>query len=75
MYPEQKVPVLPRYRGKQVLFRNENRLGKCVACGLYSMACLADAIYLEDDGTVQASPPWASVYQNSQDEPHLLRLP
>jgi NADH-quinone oxidoreductase subunit I len=46
-YPEQKVPMFPRYRGKQVLMRDENGLEKCVACGLCSVACPADAIYLE----------------------------
>jgi len=31
-YPYQKVPVFPKYRGKQVLMRDENGLEKCVAC-------------------------------------------
>jgi len=46
-YPDQKVPVFPRYRGKQVLMRDEDGLEKCVACGLCAVACPADAIYLE----------------------------
>ena len=65
-YPDQKVPMFPKYRGKQVLMRDENGLEKCVACGLCSVACPADAIYLEaaeNDGTVQAGPRYASVYQ------------
>ena len=65
-YPEQKFPMFPKYRGKQVLMRDENGLEKCVACGLCSVACPADAIYLEaaeNDGTVQAGPRYASVYQ------------
>ena len=65
-YPDQKVPVFPKYRGKQVLMRDENGLEKCVACGLCAVACPADAIYLEaaeNDGTVQAGPRYASVYQ------------
>ena len=33
-YPAEKVPVFPKYRGKQVLMRDENGLEKCVACGL-----------------------------------------
>src|SRR5881409_2421089 len=65
-YPEQKIPMFPKYRGKQVLMRDENGLEKCVACGLCSVACPADAIYLEaaeNDGTVEAGPRYASVYQ------------
>src|SRR2546427_12447485 len=66
-YPEQKIPMFPKYRGKQVLMRDENGLEKCVACGLCSVACPADAIYLEaaeNDGTVQAGPPHAAVEPN-----------
>jgi NADH-quinone oxidoreductase subunit I len=65
-YPDEKVPVFPKYRGKQVLMRDENGLEKCVACGLCAVACPADAIYLEaaeNDGSVQAGPRYASVYQ------------
>ena len=65
-YPYQKVPMFPKYRGKQVLMRDEHGLEKCVACGLCSVACPADAIYLEaaeNDGTVMAGPRYASVYQ------------
>ena len=65
-YPDQKVPMFPRYRGKQVLMRDENGLEKCVACGLCAVACPADAIYLEaaeNDGTVMAGPRYASIYQ------------
>ena len=65
-YPYQKVPMFPKYRGKQVLMRDENGLEKCVACGLCSVACPADAIYLEaaeNDGTVMAGPRYAKVYQ------------
>jgi len=65
-YPYEKVPVFPKFRGKQVLMRDENGLEKCVACGLCSVACPADAIYLEaaeNDGSVQAGPRYAKVYQ------------
>src|SRR6187549_662762 len=65
-YPDQKIPMFPRYRGKQVLMRDEAGLEKCVACGLCAVACPADAIYLEaaeNDGTVMAGPRYASTYQ------------
>src|SRR5215203_5136012 len=65
-YPDQKVPMFPKYRGKQVLMRDENGLEKCVACGLCAVACPADAIYLEaaeNDGSVMAGPRYASIYQ------------
>jgi NADH-quinone oxidoreductase subunit I len=65
-YRIRRVPVFPKYRGKQVLMRDENGLEKCVACGLCSVACPADAIYLgaaENDGTVMAGPRYASIYQ------------
>jgi NADH-quinone oxidoreductase chain I len=65
-YPDEKVPVFPKYRGKQVLMRDEDGLEKCVACGLCAVACPADAIYLEaaeNDGRVQAGPRYASIYQ------------
>ena len=65
-YPDQKVPMFPKWRGKQVLMRDENGLEKCVACGLCAVACPADAIYLEaeeNDGSVAAGPRYAKVYQ------------
>jgi NADH-quinone oxidoreductase subunit I len=65
-YPDQKIPMFPKWRGKQVLMRDENGLEKCVACGLCAVACPADAIYLEaaeNDGSVAAGPRYAKVYQ------------
>ena len=76
-YPDQKVPMFPKYRGKQVLMRDENGLEKCVACGLCAVACPADAIYLEaaeNDGSVQAGPRYAQGLPDPQDALHLLRL-
>src|SRR5262245_57577996 len=42
-YPDQKVPMFPKWRGKQVLMRDENGLEKWVAGGLRAVACPADA--------------------------------
>lgn len=46
-YPEQAVPLPKKYRALHYLARYENGLEKCVACGLCSRACPADAIYIE----------------------------
>ena len=65
-YPDEPPKFEERYRGVHVLQRDENGLEKCVACGLCSVACPADAIYLEaaeNDGTVMAGPRYASIYQ------------
>ena len=76
-YPDEKIPMFPKYRGKQVLMRDENGLEKCVACGLCAVACPADAIYLEaaeNDGTVMAGPAVRERVPDPQDTVHLLRL-
>src|SRR6202162_829641 len=65
-YPEEKIPMFPKYRGKQVLMLDEHGLEKWGACGVRSVPWRADAIYLEaaeNDGSVQAGPRYASVYQ------------
>src|ERR1700730_5402053 len=65
-YPDQKFPMFPKFRGKQVLMRDENGLEKCVTCGLWSVACPADAIYLDaagNKGTGRAAPRHHSGYQ------------
>ena len=48
-YPDVKVPMFPKYRGKQVLMRDENGLEKCVACGLCAVACPVSAIFMGKD--------------------------
>ena len=70
------MPVFPKWRGKQVLMRDENGLEKCVACGLCAVACPADAIYLEaaeNDGSVQGAALREGL-SDPQDALHLLRI-
>ena len=43
--------MFPRYRGKQVLMRDENGLEKCVACGL----CKDDFVWDKGDLLVPAT--------------------
>ncbi len=46
-YPEQKKPVMPRFRGRHILHRYENGLEKCIGCSLCAAACPADTIFVE----------------------------
>jgi NADH-quinone oxidoreductase subunit I len=46
-YPEQRVGVKPRYRGRHVLERYDNGLEKCIGCELCAGACPADCILVE----------------------------
>ena len=67
-YPEQKVPMFPKYRGKQVLMRDENGLEKCVGCSLCAAACPSDCIrVVADENTadnrVSAGERYARIYE------------
>ena len=41
-YPEEKLPMSPRFRGGDIVLDND----KCIACGLCAMACPNNAIDL-----------------------------
>jgi len=46
-YPEERVRIYPRFRGRHELQRQENGLELCVGCGLCAAYCPADCIYVE----------------------------
>jgi len=68
-YPEDKVPVYPRFRGRHRLHRFEDTgLEKCVGCSLCAAACPADCIRVvaaENTETerVSAGERYAAVYE------------
>ncbi|SIR45555.1 NADH dehydrogenase subunit I [Aeromonas sp. RU39B] len=46
-YPEQQVPLPPRYRGRIVLTRDPDGDERCVACNLCAVACPVGCISLQ----------------------------
>ncbi|MDO2949205.1 NADH-quinone oxidoreductase subunit NuoI [Aeromonas simiae] len=46
-YPEQAVPLPPRYRGRIVLTRDPDGDERCVACNLCAVACPVGCISLQ----------------------------
>jgi NADH-quinone oxidoreductase subunit I len=68
-YPEQKVPVYPRFRGRHKLHRFEDSgLEKCVGCSLCAAACPADCIRVvaaenTPEERVSAGERYAAVYE------------
>jgi NADH-quinone oxidoreductase subunit I len=68
-YPEEKVPVYPRFRGRHKLHRFEDTgLEKCVGCSLCAAACPADCIRVvaaenTPELRVSAGERYAAVYE------------
>jgi len=68
-YPEEKVPVYPRFRGRHKLHRFEDTgLEKCVGCSLCAAACPADCIRVvaaenTPSNRVSAGERYAAVYE------------
>lgn len=49
LYPEEKTPVSPRYRGLHALRRYPNGEERCIACKLCEAVCPALAITIESE--------------------------
>ncbi|ANZ22391.1 NADH dehydrogenase [Buchnera aphidicola (Diuraphis noxia)] len=47
LYPEKKVSLSPRYRGRIILTRNTDGKERCVACNLCAAVCPVDCISLQ----------------------------
>ena len=68
-YPEEKVPVYPRFRGRHKLHKFEDTgLEKCVGCSLCAAACPADCIRVvaaenSPENRVSAGERYAAVYE------------
>ena len=68
-YPEEKMPVYPRFRGRHKLHRFEDTgLEKCVGCSLCAAACPADCIRVvaaenTPENRVSAGERYAAVYE------------
>jgi NADH-quinone oxidoreductase subunit I len=46
-YPEQKIPLRPRWRGRIILSRDPDGAERCVACYLCAVACPVGCIALQ----------------------------
>src|SRR5690625_1971136 len=60
LYPEEKLKLPPRYRGRIILSRDPDGAERCVACNLCAVACPVDCIALQktEDETGRWYPEW-----------------
>ena len=67
-YPDEPVPLYPRFRGKHELRRYENGLERCIGCMLCEAVCPTGAIYVEaaendPDNRVSPGERYAETYE------------
>ena len=55
MYPNERNPQSPRFRGEHVLRRYPNGEERCIACKLCEAICPAQAIYIEAEPRADGS--------------------
>jgi NADH-quinone oxidoreductase subunit I len=55
LYPEEKTPLSPRFRGKHALRRYANGEERCIACKLCEAVCPANAITIESEAREDGS--------------------
>ena len=57
LFPEEKTPLSPRFRGLHALRRYPNGEERCIACKLCEAVCPALAITIESTGQLSSQKP------------------
>jgi len=63
MYPEEKTPVSPRFRGIHALRRYPNGEERCIACKLCEAVCPALAITIENQPAIEGETRRTKTYE------------